>query len=736
MIGESVRRLEDGPLLTGRARFVADISFPNEAHLRVIRSEVACGEIAAIDVSEALQADGVVGVWTGEDLAAVPPIDFRQIGYDELLPHRQPVLAQGSVRYVGEPVAIVVAEDAYAAEDIAELVIVDIEPLDFEPVEAMVLESEYGSVDRAFSEAHHVLELVLTVGRHSGIPMETRGLLARPDPQTGRLELHGASKVPHYTCAAISAMLHLEPHTVVGRECAVGGGFGIRGELYPEDVLVAWAALRLGRPVKWIEDRREHLIAANHSRDQRHRVRAAVDHDGLITAVDDEFWYDQGAYVRTHGATVPSLTAAMLPGPYAFGSYRSRGHICLSNKTPAGTYRAPGRFEATFVCERVVEAAARAVGRDPVSVRRRNLIPPDAMPFDRQLSVLGTSVVLDSGDYPRILERLVNHIEFERLEQELARRRMEGELVGLGIGMFVEKSGLGPFDDVRISISEDGSAEVVTGAASVGQGVETVVAQICADDLDMDYRNIDVVHGQTDRIARGMGAFASRVTVMTGSATRLATDAIKAAARDLAAGLLEANAEDLEYGAGSIAVRGQPDKALTLAEIASANGGALRAEGTFTTDHMTYPYGAHAVVVNVDPPTGAVKIERYVVAYDVGRAVNPMLIEGQIQGGAAQGIGGALLEEFLYDGMGQPLVTSFMDYLMPTASETPAVETLLSEDAPSPLNPLGVKGAGEGGTNACGAALATAVEQAIGQPGAVTDLPITPSMIKAMMSAP
>ena len=735
MIGESVRRLEDDPLLRGRARFIADISFPNQVHLRVVRSEIARGLIVNIDVSEALRADGVIGVWTGEDLASVPPIDFRQIGYDELLPYRQPVLARGSVRYVGEPVAVVVAEDAYVAEDIAELVIVDIEPHEMEPVEAMVLESEYGPVDQAFSEADHVLELEFTVGRHSGIPMETRGLLARPDPDSGRLELHGASKVPHYTCAAISAMLDLEPHSVVGRECAVGGGFGIRGELYPEDVLVAWAALRLNRPVKWIEDRREHLIAANHSRDQRHRIRAAVSRDGLITAVDDEFWYDQGAYVRTHGATVPSLTAAMLPGPYAFPAYRSRGRICLSNKTPAGTYRAPGRFEATYVCERVVEAAARVVGLDPVSVRRRNLIRADAMPFDRQLAVLGTSVVLDSGDYSRILERLVDHIDFERLDRELARRRSQGELVGLGIGMFVEKSGLGPFEDVRISIRGDGSVEVVTGAASVGQGIETVIAQICADDLDMDYRNVEVVHGQTDRISRGMGAFASRVTVMTGSATRLATDAVKEVARDLATEMLEANEEDLEYRAGAIGVRGQPDRSLTLAEIASASGKELRAEASFTTDHMTYPYGAHAVVVDIDPHTGAVNIERYVVAYDVGRAINPMLIEGQIQGGAAQGIGGALLEEFLYDSAGQPLVTSFMDYLMPTASETPAVEVLLSEDAPSPLNPLGVKGAGEGGTNACGAALATAIEQAIGRPGAVTELPVTPSMIKALMKS-
>ncbi len=712
---------------------MADLSFPGQAYLRVVRSEVANGEIVDIDLSEALKADGVIGVWTGEDVATVPPIDFRQIGYDELLPFRQPVLARGSVRYVGEPVAIVVAEDSYVAEDIAELVVADIEPHDFEAVEAMVLRSEYGSVDEAFATAHHVLELELAVGRHTGIPMETRGLLARPDPATGRLELHGASKVPHYTCAAIASMLKLEPHAVVGRECAVGGGFGIRGELYPEDVLVAWSALRLGRPVKWIEDRREHLMAANHSRDQRHRVRVAVDRKGVITAVDDEFWYDQGAYVRTHGATVPSLTAAMLPGPYAIGSYRSRGHIVLSAKTPAGTYRAPGRFEATFVCERIIEAAAQAVGLDQVTIRRRNLIQPESMPHDRQLSVLGTSVVLDSGDYPRILQRLLDHLDFEGLERRLSQRRLDGELVGLGIAMFVEKSGLGPFDDVEITLRHDGSVEVVTGAASVGQGVDTVVAQVCADALDLDYRDIEVVHGQTDRISRGMGAFASRVTVMTGSATHLAADSLKDVARNIAAEMMEARPGDLEFRAGGIGVRGQPDRFLALAEIAGANGGELTAEASFTSEHMTYPYGAHAVVVAVDADTGEVEIERYVVAYDVGRAVNPMLVQGQIQGGAAQGIGGALLEEFLYDSAGQPLVTSFMDYLMPTASETPAVEILLSEDAPSPLNPLGVKGAGEGGTNACGAALATAVEQAIGRPGAVTELPITPEAVKAMI---
>ncbi|MFT7476460.1 MAG: carbon-monoxide dehydrogenase large subunit, partial [Verrucomicrobiales bacterium] len=693
----------------------------------------ASGTIVHVDTTEAASLDGVLAVWTGADVAHIPPIDFRQIGYPELLPHRQNVLAQHTVHYVGEPVAIVVAVDPYIAEDAAELVDIEIEPTDLSVTEIMQLDHEYGEVDEAFERADHVITLNLAVGRHSGIPMETRGLLARPNPESGVLELHGASKVPHYTRTAIANMLGLDPEAVVGREGHVGGGFGIRGELYPEDVLVAWAALQLDRPVKWIEDRREHLIAANHSRDQKHHIRAATQSNGIITAIENEFWCDQGAYVRTHGATVPTLTAAMLPGPYVIPAYRSRGHIVLSNKTPAGTYRAPGRFEATFVCERMMEAVARTVGIDSVEVRRRNLIPADAMPFDRRLTALGTSVVLDSGDYERLFDRLLTHIDVDTLSRQLRARRDSGELVGLGLGLFVEKSGLGPFEDVHVMMRPDGTVEVVTGAASVGQGMETAIAQICATDLDMDYRDVTVIHGQTDRIARGIGAFASRVTVMAGSATRLATDAIKDEARRIAAGLLEVSAEDLEYRSGAIGVRGQPDVELSLADIAEAAPGGLRSEATFTTEHMTYPYGGHAAVVRIDPETGGTTIERYVVAYDVGRAINPMLIEGQILGGAAQGIGGTLLEEFLYDDLGNPLVTSFMDYLMPTATEMPQVEVLISEDVPSPLNPLGVKGAGEGGTNACGAALTTAIEEAIGRPGAISTLPITPQAIRSLL---
>lgn len=719
--------------MLGSGSFVADLDFPDLVHLRVVRSEIASGTIVHIDTSACLDLDGVIAAWTGADVAHLPPIDFRQIGYPDLLPHRQSVLAQHAVRYVGEPVAIIAAIDAYVAEDAAELVDVEIEPDDLITTEIMQLDHEYGDVDAAFEHADHVVTLDLAIGRHTGIPMETRGLLARPNPENGTLELHGLSKVPFYNRTAIAGMLGLDPQQVVGREGHVGGGFGIRGEIYPEDVLVAWAALQLDRPVKWIEDRREHLVAANHSRDQKHHIRAATTAAGVITAIDNEFWCDQGAYVRTHGATVPSLTGAMLPGPYVIPAYRSLGHIVLSNKTPAGTYRAPGRYEATFVCERLIEAVASTIGVDPIEVRQRNLIDAESMPFDRHLSVLGTSVVLDSGDYGLLFDRLLHHIDVVRLREELASRRAAGECVGLGLGLFVEKSGLGPFEDVQMTMSPDGTVEVVTGAASVGQGMETVIAQICADDLDMDYRDITVVHGQTDRMERGIGAFASRVTVMTGSATRLTTDAMKEEARRVAAGVLEINVDDLEYRDGVIGVRGQPDVELSLADLAGATPEGLSANATFTTEHMTYPYGGHAAVVRVDPHTGGTTIERYVVAYDVGCAINPMLVEGQIQGGAAQGIGGALLEEFLYDDLGNPLVTSFMDYLMPTATEMPDLEILISEDAPTPLNPLGAKGAGEGGTNACGAALATAIEQAIGKPGAISTLPITPQMIRSLL---
>ena len=582
LVGTSVRRVEDLPLLTGRGRFAADVSFPHQLHMRVVRSPFASGRVLSIEIDDALAVAGVSAVWTAVDVEDIGDIDFRMTKIGGLEPYRQPVLARDFVRYVGEPLAVVFADDPYVAEDAAELVFADIEPLEasLDPMRAgvflpdldphvAVIEKGYGEVDTAFETADHVVELELAIGRHTGVPMETRGSIAVWDGTT--LRIYGAAKVPHYNREALSGMLGIPMPNIHLHEGHVGGGFGIRGELYPEDVLAAAAAVRIGRPAKWIEDRREHLLAANHSRDQVHRVRAAVRSDGFVAAIDDEFWLDQGAYVRTHAATVPDLTAAMLPGPYVVPAYRVRGHVVLTNKTPAGTYRAPGRYEGTFVRERLLDAVAATLDMDPVDVRRVNLIDAADMPRTRDLVALGTEVTLDSGDYAGLLDRTLDHLDYDGLQHRLQRRRESGEQVGLGIAYFIEKSGLGPYDGVTLSVDEGGSVEVVTGAASVGQGVETVVAQICADELGAGIESIRVVHGQTDRISHGMGAFASRVTVMTGSATLMASRKVRAKMLDVAATLLEADAADLEVANGVISVAGSPSgPVLSFAEVAAA----------------------------------------------------------------------------------------------------------------------------------------------------------------------
>jgi len=757
-VGRSVPRLEDRPLVTGNGRFAADISFAHQLHMRVVRSAHAHGRIVSIDTSVARAADGVVAIWTAADVADIPPIDFRLTRVEGLDPYRQPILATERVRYVGEPVAVVFATDPYVAEDAADLVAIEVEefpaliaadalPGEFDAGHSTAVTSVhkgYGDVTQAFSAADTVVALELAIGRHTGVPLETRGAIALHNTARGILELHGAAKVPHWNRDNLARMLGRSPSSVHLYEGHVGGGFGVRGELYPEDVLVCLGALRLAQPVKWIEDRREHLIACNHSRQQHYRVRAAVDKEGHLLAIDGEFFHDQGAYVRTHAATVPDLAAAMLPGPYRVPAYRMAGHIRLTNKTPCGTYRAPGRYESTFVRERLMDAIAAQLKIDPIEIRRRNLIAKTEMPFERRLGTLGTELTFDSGDYSGLLEKALATIGWDALRDELRRRRAAGEAVGVGVAMFVEKSGLGPFEGVRATIDTSGAVEVVSGAASVGQGMETVIAQICADALGVDYRRVRVVHGQTDRIGFGMGAFASRVTVMAGEATRIAATKLRDKAIAAAAALLQSAPEALDVVDGNVVSKNAAQgPSVSLGAVARALAPAskllgdaapgLSAEGWFESRHMNYPYGVHVAVVRVERDTGAVAVERYLVAYDVGKAVNPMLVEGQIAGGVAQGLGGALLEEFLYDARGEPLSVNFADYLMPTARETPSIDVLITEDAPSPLNPLGLKGAGEGGINAVGAAIASAIDDALGMPGAVTQLPVTPQRLRLML---
>ena len=749
-IGRSVTRLEDRPLLTGAGRFAADISFPGQWHMRVVRSPIAHGKILSIDTTAALALPGVHAVWTAKDVTDIPPIGFRLTGLVELEPYRQFVLAREVVRYVGEPVAVVFAADPYIAEDAADLVVLGTEQwratLDSaaqatlfdatHSTEAGVIRKGYGDVDAAFKNAHAIVSLELSIGRHTGVPIETRGVIANYDEKADILQMFGAAKVPHWNRDTLATMLGRTTESVQLFEGHVGGGFGIRGEIYPEDVIACAAALKFRKAIKWIEDRREHLIAANHSRQQRHKISAAIDITGQILGMEDEFFHDNGAYMRTHAATVPDLTAAMLPGPYRVPAYRAIGHIRLTNKTPCGTYRAPGRYESTFVRERLMDAIAAKIGVTPLEIRKKNLITREAMPYDVKLDTLGTHIIYDSGDYAKLIDHAEHAINWRGVRMLVAEHRKRGALVGLGSALFVEKSGLGPSDLVRIAIDPSGQVEVVTGSASVGQGVETVVAQICAETLGVDYAGIRVIHGQTDRIERGGGAYASRVTVMTGEAARQAAEALRHKALDAAGTLMQTPPEKLEIANGVIAAKTGAGPSMTLGELAAAlakTNELLSAEGFFEYRHMVYPYGLHIAQVRVDAETGGVTVERYWVAYDIGRAVNPMLIEGQIAGGVAQGIGGALFEEFFYDDNGEPLSVSFADYLMPTAREVPEIGIVITEDAPSPLNPLGLKGAGEGGVNAAGAAIAAAIDDALGMPGAVTELPVSPQRLKAIL---
>ena len=747
-IGERVLRLEDGPLLAGEGTFAADWEFPDTIHMSVVRSSVAHGDVRSIETSAAAGMPGVYSIWTAEDVTDIPPIEFRATKYTGLDPYKQPVLANGRVRYVGEPLAVVFADDPYTAEDAANLIWAEIDehpaitdatdpPGEFSPgqdTEATVIEKGYGDVDAAFALSDDVVELELRTGRHSGVPLECRGGLARINPDTGGLEYYAATKRAHPNRDQIAHTLGLDPAKVDLFEGSVGGGFGIRGELYPEDFIICAAALRFGRPVRWIEDRREHLLTANQSRQQTHRIRTAIDGNGRILAIDNEFFHDQGGYLRTHGVRVPDMTAGLMLGPYEVPAYRVAGHVRLTNKTPAATYRAPGRYEGTFVRERLLDAIAARVGIDPIEARRRNLIPAGAIPYTRPLDALEVDVVLESGDYEGLLGRALDTFGWEKMRRSIADRRAAGETVGAGLGFFVEKSGLGPTDKVRLDLDADGRVVVATGAANLGQGVLTVMAQICAGTLGCDYDGIEVKHGRTDVIDEGYGSHASRTTVMTGEATRLASVALREKLGVIAAEKLQADSADIVFADGC-ARHAATAASISFAEIVAASGeGSLSAEGRYDTKHMNYPYGVHAAVVSIDGETGIAAVEKFMIAYDIGCAINPMLVEGQLQGGLAQGIGGALFEEFVYDETGQPLSSTFADYVMPGSTEVPAAQILLTEDAPSPLNPLGIKGAGEGGINAVGAAVASAIDDALGRPGAVRELPVTPRRLLALMN--
>lgn len=749
-IGKSLPRAEDLPLITGGASYVADLSLPGQLHARVVRSPVAHGRIESIDIEDAVALPGVVGVWTAEDLIAefgsVPTIQTRISFRTEVLPYLQGVLASEKVRYVGEPVAFIVADDRYVVEDATDLVFVDISPLpavtdgrqavtgealftEGNTVATMVART--GDPEGTFRHAPVVVECELSVGRHSAVPMETRGVLAEYDIKRNGLTIHAATKVPHWNRKELARLLRIEEQRIRMLEASVGGAFGVRGEFYPEDFLVAWASLKLKRAVQWIEDRREHLIATNHSRQQTHKAAIAGTEDGKILGIRSEFWADLGAYIRTHGVRVPELTATMLGGPYDIPNYEALGHCVTTNKTPTGTYRAPGRFESCFVRERLIDLFAARVGIDPVMVREKNLIGTEQLPYTRDFGPTLDPILLHDGDYRDLLNRVVDALDRASLKE----RRLRGELVGAGVGVFLEKSGVGPGESGSVEVQADGKIIVRSGCTSVGQGLRTALAQIAADTLQVDTARVHVALLDTNHTDQGTGTFASRSTATAGTAVHHAASAVIDQARDFAANCLEVASEDVTYRSGGFEVEGASTKRVSLEQLAEArdngepNAPPLATADYFEVTSVEYPYGTHGAVVSVDRETGECRVERLVLGFDVGRAVNPMLVEGQLHGGAMQGLAGALFEAFVYDDDGNPLATSFMDYLMPTAMEAPEMTTIILEDHPTDTNPLGVKGAGEGGVTGVAAAIASAIDDALGVPGTVRNLPFEPWMI-------
>lgn len=758
-VGQRVKRKEDLRFLRGVAKFVGDIQRAGMVHAAILRSPYGHARIVKIETEGAAKATGVIGVLTAADMPGLKTIPMRTGRIPGLERSQQKPIAKEKVRYVGDPVAVVVAESRYLAEDALELIEVEYEQLGVvtDPREAMRpsaptlhenvpdniaanFQVNVGDVERAMAEAELVLEEEFSTQRHAAVPLETRGLVAEFDPASAVLTVWGPTKMTHTNWRILSELLNLPQSCIHFIEPDVGGGFGARGEFYPEDFLIPFAAIHFRRPVCWIEDRSENLKTMNQSREQKHRVKIGVKKDGTIVAMEAEILFNMGGYTRTHGGVPGIAASAMLRGPYRIKNYRCNVFCVLSNKTPAGTYRSPGRYEANFVRERMLDLVAHRLSLDPADIRRRNFIRPEEMPYDHGKHPFHY-MVYDTGDYPGQFESALQRIGYEELRSSCQAAKKEGRAVDVGIGCFVETSGIGPWEYARVEIDSSGKVVLYSGCNSVGQGVETSLSQIVADELQVPLDDVRVVHGDTAQVPYGNGSNASRTTVMAGSAAVGASRKVKDKLFRIASAELEIDPGDLMLLDGKVCARGAPERSLSYAAIAqiAAPSSALKRgfdpgiseESFFAMDRRPFPYGVHIAVAEVDRETGKVRTLDYLIAEDVGKKINPMLIEGQMAGGLAQGIGGALLEEFVYDTEGQPLSTSFMDYLIPTAMEVPRAQFVSTEDFPTPLNPLGVKGAGEGGIAAVGGALANAVSNALGVE--VTKLPMKPEYLLELL---
>ena len=776
LFGARIRRSEDPRLVTGNGRYLDDLGH-DAYEVAFVRSPHAHARILDIDVSDGVEVDGLVAIYTYEDLDGRMGEPLPLLIPHPTLTHgrTQHALARDEVNHVGEAVVMVVAVDRYVAEDVVGRVRVDNEPLpavvgidaaraaadlvhpDVPGNAAAVMVQESGDAEAAIDAAPHVLELDLSIERSASMPMEGKGVLARWDSDDESLLVHTSTQTSTSVRQAVAAKLGLPVDRVEVVTPDVGGGFGVKiVHPWPEEVLVPWAAVRLGHPVKWTEDRREHFVSSAHERAQQHHLRVGYDDDGRLHGLSVRFWHDNGAYTP-YGLIVPIITSTQLLGPYKPGAYRVEFTSLYTNTVIVTPYRGAGRPQGCFVMERTMDAIADALGLDRAEVRLRNFIRPDEMPYDHGLIFQdGRPLVYDSGDFPASLDKLKKLVGWDDFEAYRAQARSEGRRVGIGLACYVEGTGVGPYEGGHVRVETDGTVVVSTGLTTQGQGHQTMLAQIVADELGVPFDRIRVTTGDTRRFKYAVGTFASRTAVMSGSAVALTARKVREKALRIAAQALEASVDDLDIVDGHVEVKGSPGATIDLGAVAVLSnplryafdeaaaratqfatpadpdtppvepGEAPGLEGTdfYSPPRSTFANGMHAVVVETDPDTADIKILRYCVVHDCGTIINPMIVEGQVHGGVAQGVGGALYERMEYGPDGQLLNASFMDFLMPYASEVPEIE-IDHLETPSPLNPLGVKGAGEAGVIPGSAAIASAIEDAEGIP--IRSMPISPS---------
>jgi carbon-monoxide dehydrogenase large subunit len=766
IIGKRFKRIEDLPLLQGRGRFVDDLQFPGVLHAAFVRSPHAHALIRGIDAAAARQASGVHAVLTLHDLEPLLaeerlPLQFRTAA---LPPGITPfVLAKKEVAFVGEAVAVVIAESRALAEDAAALVAIDYEPLPavadcraaLAPGAPLAhsgrksnvmteIRQSYGDVATAFARAPHKAAVHLKQHRGGAHSLEGRGALASYDGNEDRLTLWTSTQLAHEVRAFLMHLLRLDENQIRVVAPDVGGGFGAKFVMYPEEVVVAAAALKLRRPVKWIEDRREHFLCAIQEREQYWDLEAAFDGDGRLLAVRGRMIHDEGAYTP-QGVNLPYNASTALPGPYMLPAYELVVQVVETNKVATMPVRGAGYPEGAFAMERVLDAIAGALTLDRAEVRRRNLVPAEKMPYVTPLKTrAGSAITMDSGDFPKCQQMALDAIGYGCFAERQQRAWVEGRYIGIGIGNGVKGTGRGPFESGIVRIGRSGRISVYTGAMPMGQGIKTALAQICAEQFNVPPAQVTVVAGDTSVIPHGQGGFASRQTITAGSAVHMAAVAVREKAMVVAAHLLEASPQDLEMRDGNIEVAGT-DRRTTLKAVAEAVSGVpgysmpgsfepgLESMRSFIPNALTYGIGCHAVEVEVDVGTCGVRIVRYVVVNDSGRIVNPIIVEGQIVGGVAHAIGNSLLEWMGYDEQAQPLTTNFADYLLPAATEVPNIEVTFAE-YPSPLNPLGVKGVGESGCVPAAGAIVSAIEHALSPFGVrIDEYPVTPARLFALL---